>query len=181
MTLTTEDRPSKISEYFQYAHKPSRGDTVTVPSFGADVVNWWANIQPEWRRSGRDLPQDPSAWSFILSGGSKGLFLVLMCLSWWHRAHARFLEEENARRIAEATVAGATPNLDSLPTHDPEWLRIVQDVAFVMDKAQGCDIPTRAASIPSRTAKRNRDPAQPNTPRKKRAVNPAPRKTRSRA
>ena len=173
----TKDRPSKISEYFQYAHKPSRGDTVTVPGFGVDVVNWWSNIQPEWRRFGQDSPQDPSAWSYILSGGSKGLFLVLMCLSWWHRAHARFLQEESAHRI-ESTVAGATPNLDDLLTHDPEWLRIVRDLAFVIDKARDCDIPTRAASTPSRRAKRPHD-AQPNTPRKRRAV--SPKKTRSRA
>ena len=177
MTLTTEDRPSKISEYFQYAHKPSRGDTVTVPRFGVDVVNWWGSIQPEWRRSGQDTPQDPSAWSYILSGGSKGLFLVLMCLSWWHRAHTRFLQEENARRT-ESPVDGTTPNLDDLPTHDPEWLRIVRDVEFVMNKAQDCIIPTRAASTPSRRGKRRHD-APADAPRKKRAV--SPKKTRSRA
>ena len=143
------------------------------------MVNWWNNIQPEWRRSGQDSPQDPSAWSYILSGGSKGLFLVLMCLSWWHRAHARFLEE-NTRRI-ETLAAGITPNLDVLSTHDPEWLRIVKDVAFVIEKAQDCDIPTRAVSTPSRRAKRRRDP-QPNTPRKRRVVSPPPlKKTRSRA
>lgn len=146
-----------------------------------DVVNWWGNIQPDWRRSGQDSPQDPSAWSYILSGGSKGLFLVLMCLSWWHRAHTRFLEEENARRI-EATVAGAAPNLNDLPAYDPEWLRIVQDIAFVIGKAQDCDIPTRAASTPSRRVKRRND-SQSNTPRKRRAVSPLPpkKKTRSRA
>ncbi|KAF9779415.1 hypothetical protein BJ322DRAFT_1113226 [Thelephora terrestris] len=179
VTLTNEDRPPKISEYFQYAHRPSRGDTVVVPGFGTEVVSWWGKIQPEWRRSGQDPPRGSSAWSYVLSGGSKGLFLVLMCLSWWDRAHARYLEGEKARRI-EAVGAGVTPNFDDLADHDPEWLRVVDDLSFVMAKAQDCDVPKRGMSTPSRRAKRNRE-AEPDTPRKRAAAGTTLKRTRSKA
>lgn len=178
-TLTSEDRPSKIKEYFQYAHQPSRGDTLTVPGFGVEVTNWWKRIQPEWRCAEKEPPQGPRTWSYILSGGSKGVFLVIMCLAWWDRAHARYREGEKSVRCANAEAAGITANFDDLPDHDTEWLKIVDDVVFVMEKAKDCNIPTRGPSSPSRRTKRKRDP-EPSTPRKKSAVRAAP-KTRSKA
>ena len=142
ITLTNEDRPSKIKEYFQYAHQPSRGDTLTVPGFGAEVVRWWKQIQPEWRRTEQDPPQDSTAWSYMLAGGSKGIFLVILCLAWWDRAHARYLEEEKNARWTQAGATGATPSFEDLPDHDVDWLGVVNDVAFAMERAQKCDIPT---------------------------------------
>ena len=140
---------------------------------------WWRTIQPEWRRSGQNPPQGPTEWSYILSGGSKGLFLVIMCLAWWDRAHARYLEEEKDARKIEARAGGVPPNFDNLPDHDPEWSRIVDDVAFALGKAQACSIPGRGVSTPSHRAKRQRE-TEPTPSRKKSKVNTAPLKTRSR-
>ena len=173
--LTNEDRPSKIKEYFQYAHQPSRGDTLAVPGFGAEVAKWWERIQPEWRRSKQDLPQSRSKWSYILSGGSKGVFLVILCLAWWDRAYERHLEKEKEARRAEAKAAGIIVNFDDLPDHDAEWLKIVNDVGFVMEQAQNCDIPTRGMPSPSRKGKRKYQ-EDPTTPEQAQVVKRSSRK-----
>ena len=57
--LTLKDRPSKIADYFRYAHHPLQGKNLTVPSFGEEVVAWWNSIQPDWRRAGEEPPHDP--------------------------------------------------------------------------------------------------------------------------
>ena len=155
-TLTNEGRPSKIKEYFQYAHQPSRGDTLKVPDFGAEVAEWWEKIQPEWRRSKHDPPQDPNRWSYILSGGSKGAFLVILCLAWWDRSHERHIEEQKRARRSEAGASGVTATFVDIPDHDAGWLNIVNDVAFVMQKARDCPVPARGTSSPSRAGKRKR-------------------------
>jgi len=165
-TFTTVDRPVKIKEYFQYAHQPSRGDTLTLPDFGVEVTKWWKTIQPEWRRSDGDPPQTPDRWSFILSGGSKGAFLLVLCLAWWDRAHERYLEKEKSTRQVRAEALGVTKSVETLPAHDAEWLKIVNDVAFVMQQAQGSQIPTRGMSSPSRRAKRKSE-VEPPAPRKR--------------
>jgi len=180
VTLTHEDRPSKIREYFQYAHNPSRGDSLVVPGFCTEVTKWWRKIQPEWRRSGQDPPQGPSQWSYVLSGGSKGIFLVVMCLAWWHRAHVRYLEEQRTVRSITAAAAQATPNFDDLPEYDVKWLNVVNDLTFVMGKAQGCGVPARGAPAPSRGTKRSRETAL-DTPRKKSTVSAPRLRTRSKA
>lgn len=154
----------KIKEYFQYAHQPSRGDTLTLPDFGVEVTKWWEKIQPEWRRSNRDPSPTPDQWSYILSGGSKGAFLLILCLAWWDRAHERYLKK------------GATGSAGDLPDHDPEWLKIVNDVAFVMRKAQDSRVPNRGMPSPSRRMKRKRE-AEPSTSRKR----STPSRTRTKA
>ena len=136
------------------------------------MAKWWERIQPEWRRSTPDLPQSPDQWSFILSGGSKGAFLLILCLAWWSRAHGRYLEERKSRQ----TEAAAAGNFDNLPDHNAEWLKIVNDIAFVMRKAQDSQVPGRGALSSSHGAKRKRE-AEPPTPRKKSAAS----RTRSRA
>lgn len=100
--------------------------------------------------------------------------MIIMCLAWWNRAHERYLKDEKAARKIVAGAAGVLPNFSDLPDHDPKWLNVVNDVAFVMKCAQDCDVPT------SRGTKRKCE-VQPATPRKKPAVRTAPRKTRSKA
>ena len=146
--LTLEDRPSKISDYFRYAHDPLRGDDLTVPGFGEEVVAWWQAIQPDWRRAGKEPPHGPTTWSYILSGGSKGTFLIVMCLVWWHQAHLRYLESARGPRHTHAEAS-----YFDLPDHDTKWSELVKDLTFVMEKAQSCDIPT-----PKEKRKREHEP-----------------------
>ena len=159
---TTKDRPTIIKEYFQYAHQPSRGDTLTVPNFGTEVTKWWERIQPEWRRSTHDLPQSVDQWSYILSGGSKGAFILILCLAWWDRAHGRYLEEQKTRQT-EVEAAGASGGFDDLLDHNAEWLKIVNDLAFVMQKARDSQVPGRATSGASTGVKRKRETEPPAT------------------
>lgn len=119
------------------------------------MIEWWESIQPEWRRFKQD-PQSPDQWSYILSGGSKGTFIMVLCLAWWDRAYARYLEKQKESRRVEAEAAGVTASFNDLPDHDAEWLSVVDDIAFVMRKAQDCDLPVRGMPSPSRTGKRKR-------------------------
>lgn len=48
---------------------------------------WWRSLQPDWRANGtwppsRDVPDDED-WEDLCKGGINGLFLIVMCLSWW--------------------------------------------------------------------------------------------------
>lgn len=96
-----------------------------------------------------------------------------MCLAWWDRAHARYLDETKNARQAGTQAAGVAPNLGDLPDHDAEWLEIVKDVTFAMEQAQSCDIPVRGVPSPSRGTKRKREP-EPTAPRKRSAARSAP-------
>lgn len=90
-----------------------------------------------------------------------------MCLAWWERAYARHLDEKRrARRVEDDSTAGMATNFEDLPDHDPEWLKTVSDVVFVMKKAQKCDIPTRGTSSSRRGAKRKSE-TEPASSRKK--------------
>ena len=147
--LTTEDQPPKIKEYFQYAHQLTRGDTLTVPDFSAEVAKWWGTVQPEWRCSKQEPPQSPNQWSYILSGGSKGAFLVILCLVWWDCAYEWHLEKQKEVRRVAAEAAGIVVSFDDLLNHNAVWLNVVNDVAFIMRQAQDCDVPTWGMLSPS--------------------------------
>lgn len=58
--------------------------TISLPGFGDSVRNWWLELQPEWRGPAlsRDTPAD-HLWFGFKVGGPGGLFLVVMCMSWW--------------------------------------------------------------------------------------------------
>lgn len=138
----------KIKDYFRYAHHPLRGNDLTVPSFGKEVVTWWEAIQPQWRRAGEEPPNCPTAWSYIISGGSKGTFLIVICLAWWHRAHLRYLKSARGPRRTHAEAS-----YFNLPDHDTKWSELVRDLTFVLEKAQNCVIPT-----PKEKRKRENEP-----------------------
>jgi hypothetical protein len=59
---------------------------IEAPSeFGAMWKQWWAKMQPSWCQCEsliRIVPADAD-WEPILHGGSNGLSLVVMALSWW--------------------------------------------------------------------------------------------------
>lgn len=49
--------------------------------------NWWESLQPTWRLRetwplSRKTPSGED-WSVLRRGGINGMFIVLMCLSWW--------------------------------------------------------------------------------------------------
>jgi len=61
-----------------------------VKEFAVQWKEWWDTLQPSWRSGGpellhRDCPADAD-WKVLQRGGSNGIFIVVMCLSWWGKA-----------------------------------------------------------------------------------------------
>jgi hypothetical protein len=58
-----------------------------VAEFAVEWREWWNILQPSWQSNGsdRDCPADAD-WQLICCGGSNGIFIILMCLSWWGKA-----------------------------------------------------------------------------------------------
>ena len=65
------------------------GDNVNAEKFGAKVVKWWITIQPTthkaWPPSYEPLPANFS-FNYFNCGGPNGVFLMILCLSWWANA-----------------------------------------------------------------------------------------------
>ena len=91
----------------------SRGDLVNAEKFGERVVEWWVTIQPitrkAWPPSYEPLP-DSFSFNYIKQGGPNGVFLVVLCLSWWANA---------------LTVGG----------DHTSFRHVVQDVRWVLEQA----------------------------------------------
>ena len=155
-----------LKDYFKWHHTPSKGDSVSLPGFGNEVGAWWSSIQPSWRRDGKCPPNDQNDYSYILAGGKKGVFLLILCLAWWDRAHGRTMEKEKEVRREAARAAGkdeTTLNFDNLPGHDPGWSNVVNDLTFVLELAQGWPVPGKSTSTPDTatvTPARKKRPAE---------------------
>jgi len=64
---------------------------VNLETYGLEFANWWRNIQPHWRRIGdgplsRTEPYGAENWTTLAKGGTAGVYVVVMALSWWLRA-----------------------------------------------------------------------------------------------
>ena len=101
--------------------------------------------------------------------------MLILCLAWWDHAYGRYLEEQKTLGT-EGEAAGASGSFNDLLDHNTEWLKIVNDLAFVMEKARDSQIPGRAKSGASTGVKRKREMEPPAT--RKRST---PSRTRSRA
>jgi hypothetical protein len=77
---------SWIKRHIQKKHEP-----VSVSSdYGSRFQAWWKAIQPSWRLTSstslsRDVPANSAkeTWAGLKKGGSAGLYVVVMALSWW--------------------------------------------------------------------------------------------------
>ena len=60
---------------------------IKAAEFAAEWKEWWNVLQPSWRSDGssRDCPADAD-WQVLQRGGNNGIFIVIMCLSWWGKA-----------------------------------------------------------------------------------------------
>ena len=102
-TLSLTTKPKILGEYFKFRHNSTKGDWVVLPEFSEEVTAWWSSIQPRWRFKNGPSPISNSDYSYILAGGKKGVYLLVLCLAWWDRAHSRNLDRvKNERRTAAA-------------------------------------------------------------------------------
>jgi hypothetical protein len=169
-----KQKPGILKDYFKWHHNPSKGDSVSLPELGDEISIWWSTIQPKWRYKEEDGQKD---YSYILAGGKKGAFLLILCLAWWDRAYGRDMEREKSRRREAARAAGtseATVDFSDLREHDTKWFNIVNDLIFVMEVAQGWPAPgertPRAAGAAPVRKKRGAGQDESSLARKKKKV-----------
>ena len=153
-SLSLKDKPSILGDYFKWHHTPSKGDSVVLPGFGEEVQTWWSGIQPEWRYKSELSPESQNDYSYILAGGKKGVFLLILCLAWWDKAYGRDMEREKTRRreVARVGMDKTPPDFNDLLDHDTKWFNIVNDLPFVMEIARAWPVPegTSAGAAPAR-------------------------------
>lgn len=144
-----KEKPEILKDYFKWHHNPAKGDSIVLPGFAQEVSLWWTSIQPEWRYKDGCSTDNRKDYSFILAGGKKGVFLLILCLAWWNRAYGRGLEKMKAERRAVAWAAGkddATLDFDDLPDQDRSWFNILNDLITVLELAQAWPVPGNGGS-----------------------------------
>ena len=133
-----------MKDYFKWRHNPSKGNSIVLPEFGDEVSAWWTSLQPEWRYKNELPTSNGNNYSYMLAGGKKGIFLLVLCLAWWDRVHGQEMEKEKARRREAARAAGnddTTLDFSDLLDHEYRWFNIVNDLIFVLELAQGGPVP----------------------------------------
>ncbi|KAF9777754.1 hypothetical protein BJ322DRAFT_1114803 [Thelephora terrestris] len=143
--LSLTNKPQIIKEYFKWRHHPSKGDSIVLPEFGEEVSLWWMSMQPSWRYKDETSPDNHNDYSYMLAGGKKGVFLLILCLAWWDRAWGKKLEKTKAERQAVSKDAN-TSDYGTLPHHDTAWFNILNDLIFVLELAQGWPVPIKGVS-----------------------------------
>ena len=109
VSLPSKNRPIEVAAYMKYARDFTRSNAIDAEKFGTNVTNWWITIQPttrkQWPPTYEPLPEDFS-FNYFNCGGPNGVFLMILCLSWWADA--------------------LTPNMDhtafKLVVHDVHWV-----------------------------------------------------------
>ena len=82
-------RPEKVNAWIKSKKKISPPE-IDIDEFASSFMAWWIALQPGWR-----LADDGSFkyealknedWRVLHKGGSAGLYIVVVALSWWVRA-----------------------------------------------------------------------------------------------
>ncbi|KIJ90795.1 hypothetical protein K443DRAFT_135619 [Laccaria amethystina LaAM-08-1] len=86
--LPTTSRPDEVASWIK-SKKKDLPPEVDVDPYGSSFMAWWIAIQPRWRLTDNatfvyDVPSDED-WHFLHKGGSAGLYVVVVALSWWIR------------------------------------------------------------------------------------------------
>ena len=114
--LSTDSRPREVAywikRHIQKKHEPV---IVTLTDYASRFVAWWKAIQPTWRVQSdgsynRECPTEET-WAGLGKGGSSGLYIVIVALSWWIRI------------------------VDPGDIESPVWM-IVDDITWVLQQIQ---------------------------------------------
>ena len=166
-------KPGILKDYFKWHHTPSKGDSITLPDFGDEMVAWWGSVQPKWRYKNEYPPDCQKDYSFILAGGKKGVYLLILCLAWWDREYGRNLEKERVRLAGRgARKDDTTLDSNELLIHEYKWFNIVNDLICVMELAQGWPVPgdgTSATTVTPTRKRRMAGKSEASSPQKKKA------------
>jgi len=70
-------------------HKKHEPVPINAAEYGSHFLKWWKDIQPDWRIQGdllcQSIPDSDKSevWASLRKGGSAGLYMVVIALSWW--------------------------------------------------------------------------------------------------
>ncbi|KAK0476374.1 hypothetical protein IW261DRAFT_1567055 [Armillaria novae-zelandiae] len=104
-----KQRPQELNEWLDSSRQFDAGMFISDPSrYGVQLIDWWNNLNPTWRRSKSGLPQPDYSKSLkcLRKGGRQGIVTIIFGLFWWGRA------------------CNATEQL---------WQRMVEDVSKTID------------------------------------------------
>ncbi|KIJ91185.1 hypothetical protein K443DRAFT_135548 [Laccaria amethystina LaAM-08-1] len=90
--LPTRCRPQEVADWMR-SKKKDVVPPVKPAQFGKQFLEWWTVIQPDWRKDDiegslmffRDVPIGET-WQGMRKGGTAGIYIVVMALSWWIKA-----------------------------------------------------------------------------------------------
>ena len=94
-------RPTEVSNWIKSKKKDSVPE-LDMPIYGPRLTGWWNKMQPAWRvehadeetgQLSRDTPAEET-WQSLKKGGTAGIYVVIVALSWW--AGASNLERDEA-------------------------------------------------------------------------------------
>jgi hypothetical protein len=106
--LSTKGRPEEVKWWNGRGKKLANIPVFTVVEFAMSWTSWWQSLQPSWRAQkswppSRVVPLEED-WKIFHQGGANGLFIVVMCLSWWS-SRAKTAKERTSFEAAKADVA----------------------------------------------------------------------------
>lgn len=85
----SKQRPGEVTQWINTGRRFDRPPVLNTPlatAMAKSIRRWWCDIQPSWRNAGDTWPLDRSksrgSWEPTCRGGSCGLFLVVLVLSW---------------------------------------------------------------------------------------------------
>ncbi|KAF8872319.1 hypothetical protein CPB84DRAFT_1753656 [Gymnopilus junonius] len=87
--LPTTSRPEVIAAWIK-SKKKDVMPKINADEYGSSFTAWWIAIQPKWRLADDSsfvysMPASED-WCFLHKGGSSGLYIVVIALSWWVKA-----------------------------------------------------------------------------------------------
>jgi hypothetical protein len=86
LRLDTTGRPNVVAPWLKSGRKYDTPPNIPDHAkYAAAWWTWWIAHQPEWREA-RKLLQDThkgEKWSQLCRGGSNGIFMLILSLSWW--------------------------------------------------------------------------------------------------
>ncbi|KAF9538810.1 hypothetical protein CPC08DRAFT_771072 [Agrocybe pediades] len=90
--LPTTHCPKEVADWIKSKNK-TMIPSINSTKFGEGFITWWVALQPAWRTDGsmpslplkRDVPPEET-WVTLRKGGTAGIYVVVMALSWWVRS-----------------------------------------------------------------------------------------------
>ena len=118
--MSTKFRPKEIAAWIK-SKKKTVTPSIKADKFGAQFMEWWKGMQPEWRSDSdgmliQDTPPGED-WVSVNKGGSAGMYFVVVSLSWWV--------------MAEGTGADNSLNAWSAVADISWWFREMRNRALI--------------------------------------------------